>query len=218
MVFLAGALEAAGLETLLVAPDHIVWRDDRPAIEGDSCTGRIDYLVRFFPLEWMPNLDRRTSWQHFVASAAPASNPGRAMLCQTKRLPLVWGAMDNPMSTWKSALPETRCPKTVAWSDDTGWILKPAFGRVGEGVGLRDHLGVKEWTAIARRARRNPEHWVAQRRFDAVPMCNGLYPCLGVYTIDGEATGIYGRAARRPLIDHRAIDVAVLLDAGQTLQ
>jgi hypothetical protein len=36
--------------------------------------------------------------------------------------------------------------------------------------------------------------------------------CLGVYTIDGRAAGIYGRMAPRPLIDDRAEDVAVLVE------
>ena len=37
-----------------------------------------------------------------------------------------------------------------------------------------------------------------------------VYPCLGVYTIGGRVAGAYGRLARRPLIDARAEDAAVL--------
>jgi hypothetical protein len=37
-----------------------------------------------------------------------------------------------------------------------------------------------------------------------------MYPCLGVYTIDGRAAGIYGRLSARPLVDYAAVDVAVL--------
>ena len=39
-----------------------------------------------------------------------------------------------------------------------------------------------------------------------------MFPCLGVYTIDGRACGIYGRLSPRPVITYEAIDIAVLID------
>ena len=59
----------------------------------------------------------------------------------------------------------------------------------------------------------HPGQWVAQRKFDAVPMeCDAgeMFPCVGVYTVDGRAAGAYGRVAPRPLIDWRAQDTAVM--------
>jgi hypothetical protein len=41
-----------------------------------------------------------------------------------------------------------------------------------------------------------------------------MYPCLGVFTIDGRVAGAYGRVARTPLINHLAQDAAVLIDAA----
>lgn len=212
MIFVARALEREGLTPVLVGPDAVSWRDGEPSIVSGAGLGRIDHMVRFFPVEWMPNLDARTGWQHYLASDAPASNPGRAVLCQTKRFPLVWRELDTKVPTWERVLPESRCPRTVDWLGDAGWVLKPAFGRVGDGIGLRECIGPKEWAAIVKSARRNPDEWVAQRRFDAVPTASGLFPCLGVYTIDGKASGVYGRAAPRRLVDHRAMDIAVLVE------
>ena len=37
------------------------------------------------------------------------------------------------------------------------------------------------------------------------------YVCLGVYSVDGRAAGIYGRMSTTPVIDHQAQDVAVLV-------
>lgn len=55
-------------------------------------------------------------------------------------------------------------------------------------------------------------HWVAQRRFEALPTPRGaMYPCRGVYTINGKAAGLFGRLAPRPLIDFAATQVAVLM-------
>jgi hypothetical protein len=39
-----------------------------------------------------------------------------------------------------------------------------------------------------------------------------MYPCLGVYTIDGRASGMFGRLASRALIDFAATEAAVLVD------
>jgi hypothetical protein len=40
-----------------------------------------------------------------------------------------------------------------------------------------------------------------------------MYPCLGVFTVDGRAAGIYGRLSPRPVIDYAAVDAAVLTDS-----
>jgi hypothetical protein len=38
-----------------------------------------------------------------------------------------------------------------------------------------------------------------------------MYPCLGVYTVNGEASGIYGRMSAKPFIDYSSTDVAILV-------
>jgi len=55
---------------------------------------------------------------------------------------------------------------------------------------------------------------VRQRRFETVPIhsqAGPLYPCVGVYTINGRAAGIYARAGTRPVTDYSALDVAILI-------
>lgn len=93
-------------------------------------------------------------------------------------------------------------------------ILKPALGRVGEGIGMPGVTPREELSEIFWAARRNPSEWVAQARFTAVPIAGercALYPCIGVFTVEGKAAGFYGRVAERPLIDQDAQDVAVLI-------
>jgi hypothetical protein len=104
----------------------------------------------------------------------------------------------------------------VSWSRDSAedWVLKPALGRVGDGIGITGATEEKDWKTIRRDMRRRPGSWAAQRRFTALPLRTAegdLFPCIGVYTVDGRTAGVYGRAARRPLIDHRTQDVAVLI-------
>ena len=99
------------------------------------------------------------------------------------------------------------------WRTGDEWILKPALGRVGEGVGVMEALDPKERRAIRRSAWLRPSQWIAQRRFQALPFESPqglIYPCLGVYTVGARVVGAYGRLAPRPLIDSRATDAAVL--------
>ena len=114
---------------------------------------------------------------------------------------------------WRALLPETRRLRDAPWLTSSDWVLKPALGRVGEGIGLKGVVDSKELRRLERAARWWPGAWVAQRRFDTLPVEVGgthVFPCLGVYTLDGRVIGAYGRVASRPLIDSRAVDAAVL--------
>ncbi len=214
MIHLARSLEARGRRTCLLDPTQLSWRDGLASAATDWFAGPIDFILRFFPAEWLPNTPGDCWRPIFRGSRTPISNPGAALLVQSKRFPLVWGELAADLSTWRALLPETCSPRAARWRDDPGWVLKPALGRVGEEVGLRGVVGEREWRSIARGARWWPADWVAQRRFEAVALERDgepLYPCIGVFVIDGRAAGAYGRVARRPLIDARACDVPVLL-------
>ena len=219
MVFLARELEARGRRALLAAPDHLRWHDGRAHLESDWFRGEVDAVFRFFPAEWLPNLPRSCGWKHFFRGGrTPVCNPATALLTQSKRFPLVWDRLETRLPTWRSLLPETRDPRETGWKRDGGWLLKPCLGRVGDGIGMAGVTPEKEWKQIRKELRFGARWWAAQRKFEAVPLAvNGesFYPCVGVYTIDGRAAGAYGRAARRPIIDHLAQDVAVLVEPWQ---
>jgi glutathionylspermidine synthase len=216
MRYLARRLAERGAETVLVSPAHLRWPDGRAHLAADWARGPIDALVRFFPAEWLPNLPRFTDWQRFFGGGrTPASNPAAALLTQSKRFPLVWDALRTPLPTWRRLLPETRDPREVPWRSGDEWVVKPALGRVGEGVGMPGATGAKEWRQIGRDIFWHAPHWAAQRRFEATPVATAdgaRFPCIGVYTVDERAAGAYGRLAARPIIDSRSQDVAVLLE------
>ena len=214
MASLSRRLKAAGLTAHLASPAHLRFHRRRASLDAAWWQGSLDFIVRFFPAEWLSGLPRATGWMHlFGSTETPLSNPGTAILVQSKRWPLVWDRLDTRLTAWRALLPETRDPRDAPWRHSPGWVLKPALGRVGEGVGLDGCVGARDLRAIRRSARWRPGHWIAQRRFETVPVEIGgrtLYPCLGVYTIDGRAAGAYGRLAACPLIDGRAEDAAVL--------
>jgi glutathionylspermidine synthase len=212
MVFLARRLAAAGLSTELLAPDSLRWREGRAELRD----GRVlDAVFRFFPAEWLPNLGLFSGWSRYTrASPTPQCNPVAAIVSQSKRFPLACRLLGLRLPTWDALVPETRDPREVPASEADAWVLKPALGRVGEGIGLAGATEARELAKIRREARRHPRQWAAQRRFDAVPWETDegpRFPCLGVYVIDGRAAGVYGRVAARPLIDSQSQDVAVLL-------
>lgn len=216
MDYLARRLRARGARPVLASPAHVRWRDGRAHLEGldDAWRGPADLLLRFFPADWLVDLPD-PAWRHFFAGGrTPMSNPATALLTQTKRAPLLWDALETPLPTWRALLPETRDPRDVPWRESAEWIVKPALGRVGEDVAIRGLITPKDLARVQRECARHPGHWVAQRRFDATPLELGgttVYPCIGVYTVNAQAVGAYGRLAPRALIDARAEDAAVLI-------
>jgi glutathionylspermidine synthase len=216
MIYLARQFEARGLQPRLASPADLHWNRAHASLVTPTGVEPLAAVVRFFPGEWLPNLPRNCGWPRlFAGSQTPLSNPATALVTQSKRFPLVWDRLASPLSVWRQLLPVTRSPREVDWRNDDRWVLKPALGRVGDGVGLRGVTADKSWREISRDAYWHPAHWAAQRRFDALPIATSdgpRYPVLGVFTIGGRAAGIYGRLAARPLIDDKAQDVAVLVE------
>ena len=215
MHYVASRLAERGARTSLVSPAHLRWNDGRARVDAEWARGALDAVVRFFPGEWLPNLPKRCGWSNFFGGGAtPVSNPGSALLTQSKRFPLVWDSLRTSLPAWRAMLPETRDPREID-GDRDGWVLKPALGRVGEDVGIPGVTESTAWKAITRRASWFPRHWIAQRRFAPTPLLvegETFHPCIGVYTVGDRVAGAYGRLARRPLIDWRATDVAVLVE------
>jgi hypothetical protein len=140
-------------------------------------------------------------------------NPGVAVIGESKRFPVVWDELATPLPTWRALLPETCDPRAVDWRREPGWLLKAAFANNGDEVHDRAWARPQAWRRAARAARLAPGRWVAQRRFEPLPVATPggmMYPCLGVYTVDGRAAGVYGRLSPRPVVDFAAVDVAVL--------
>jgi hypothetical protein len=217
MAYLARRLAEAGLRGEPVSPAHLRWREGRAVIEADWQRGPAAAVVRFFPAEWLPNLPAACGWPTLFAGArVPLTNPATALLTQSKRFPLTWPWLRAALPTWKALLPETRDPREAPWETED-WVAKPALGRVGEGVGLRGVTGPLAWEEVRRAVRSAPGEWAVQKRFQATPLAGAgepFYPCFGVFTVAGRPAGVYGRVARRPLIDGHAQDAAVLLDGA----
>lgn len=214
MEYLARGLQRRGMRAVVAGPAHLKWESGFARIMSSFGSVKPGLLVRFFPAEWLPNLRPRSAWgAWFCGGKTLMSNPGSAILIQSKRFPLTWKDLKTPLPTWQTLLPETRCPAEVTIDSDD-WVLKPVFGRVGEDIAISGVTEQRAYKAIIKDAKRHPANWAAQRRFATVPIetHEGMrYGCLGLFTLDGHTIGAYGRIAAKPLIDHDAQDIAVLV-------
>jgi glutathionylspermidine synthase len=219
MCCLADGLKNAGFETALAAPDHLRWTGGGNVeciAEGQQ--GAVAGIVRFFPAEWMPLLPRNSGWQGYYEDSVPSSNHPSALLVQSKRLPLIWDRLSADTTRWRELLPETRSPDWTGIKRSGEWVYKPAFGRVGDGITIREAMSRKERHLIEAAAIMSPKRWVMQRRFNSRPLAaadgTSRHVCIGGFVVDGRFAGFYGRMSIRPRIDQYACDVPVLV--GQT--
>jgi hypothetical protein len=212
MDVLAKTFAEAGLATALCGPGNLRWRADHiPELDHAGGRRAVAGLFRFYPCTWIAKLARRerAGW---LGCPLPCANPLRALRAQDKRAPLRWRRLGLAMPAWNAVVPEHRCP-SQAVADPDGWVLKPAWGWEGTGVSLAD--GDPAHRRRLARARWWPWPWVLQRRFASLPLASPWGPrhvTVGVFTVDGRAAGVFGRAAAKALIDHRAMHAAVLVE------
>ena len=213
MVHLGKEMKRQGLNPCLVSPAQIRWTRGQASLETNFARGNPALIVRLLPAEWLPSVCPDEMWgPWFRESETLLSNPGCALALQSKRFPLVWERLATDLKTWRQLLPASRCPSEIDESPE--YVLKPALGRVGEDVGIRGVTDEEAYRGILRSAGAHPARWVAQRRFETVPVPTEdgpVYPCIGVFTVNGRMAGLYGRAAFSPLVDENALDVAVLV-------
>jgi glutathionylspermidine synthase len=218
MMHLAKELRQAGLRPALAGPENIEWRDGVACLGGESCVIEPSAVIRFFPVEWLPHLRAETRWAGwFSSSRTVLCNPGSAILLQSKRFPLVWNDLNTKLDTWRRLLPKTVRPEQIRENATEDLVIKPAFGRVGESVGMKNVTSESEFKRLRQEVKKRPAEWVAQERFNTLPVRTddgNVYPCVGVFTVNGIFSGIYGRASKTPLVNQDAQDVAVLVREG----
>jgi len=86
MELLGRRLREFGLDPQPVAPDHLAWKGEQVRLDTAWSRAEVGAILRFFPAEWLPQLPRTSSWRHYFAeTVVPQSNPGAALLTQSKR-------------------------------------------------------------------------------------------------------------------------------------
>lgn len=211
---LADLLEAGGAETILASPAHL-----RHGPEGTTVLGeRVDGAYRFFPAEWFPSLPNVDAWRDAIASGFRVVNPLACAWTQSKASFAHPAIADDARA--RGFLPRTqvltRALVPAALDDRERYVLKPAFGRMGEGVVLGGERTADEWRKALSGALQRPMPYVLQERFHPLPLelAPGVTatPCIGAYVVEGRFAGYYGRIARGSVVRHDASNVLALVE------
>ena len=216
MQFLGDRLKEKGFEVIYGAADHVKFENGKAYSTLDGNEGELDMVYRYTPLEWMIEM-RRKYYKDYYGSMVPTCNHPIAMYAQTKRFPLVWDELEKngiSMATWRELLPETLEVKDAKGKE--GYIYKPACGRVGDGISIKEACVDDEYKKILKDVKWHPKKYLAQKKFIAKPLetedGERFHVCLGCYTVDGKHAGYYARISKSLRIDSNAADTPVLIE------
>ena len=218
MQFLGDRLGEKGYQVLYGAADHIRFKDNVAYSILDGNEGKLDGIFRFTPLEWLTDIKPKR-WQGYFDTITASCNHPIAMYAQTKRFPLIWDALEKQgvsLTTWRELLPDTLEVKDAKGKE--GFIYKPACGRVGEKISIKEACRGDEYKKILADVKKHPKKYLAQKKFHSLPLLgqNGeeFHVCLGSYTVEGAHAGYYARISTTPRIDSNAADIPVLIEEG----
>lgn len=205
-------LSRRGTQSVLVTtPAALDWSSG--ACRTRSSGVDISLIVRFYQIEWLARLSRSTRWRDLLLSdSAAIVNPTIAVISESKRFPLAFSRVEQ---NWQTFVPESRDPRLVDSSDWDNWVLKAAYSNTGDSIHFCSEIPEPTRRHVIRTAQSNPLGWVAQRRFDTIPLDSErgpLYPCIGVFVVNGQAAGAYARLSASRTIDGAAIEAPVLID------
>lgn len=219
MQFLGDKVKGMGFYPIYAAADHLRFKNNRAISILDGNRGGIDAIFRFTPLEWLIHIKPKY-WQGYFDTTTPSCNHPIAIFAQTKRFPLVWDALEKcgvQLPTWRLLLPHTLEVKDAI--NQSGYIYKPAHGRVGEGVAIQEACSADEYRAILGDVKKHPKKYLAQKQFSSKPLFSEanvpFHVCLGVYSVEGKAAGYYARISKTPRIDSNAADIPVLIEGRE---
>ena len=205
-----------GFTSLYGASDHIEFKDNYAYSILDGYKTKLDGIVRFTPIEWLKDMKIK-GWGGYFNTLTPSSNHPIAIYAQTKKFPFIWDDLEKlgiNLPTWKKLLPQTTSIKNIP--SNTEVIYKPAWGRVGEKISLKDGCSEYEYKKIIQDVHKHPNNYVAQAKFTSIPLLgpdkNNYHLCLGSFAVNGQPAGFYARISKKVRIDSTAIDIPVLIE------
>ena len=216
MQYLGDRLAQEGYTVLQGAADHVNFKDHKAISVLDGNEGELQGIVRFTPLEWLTDIKPKR-WAGYFDTETTSCNHPVAIFAQTKRFPLIWDALEKrglSLATWRELLPETVEVKDAKGKE--GFIYKPACGRVGEQISIKEACKGDEYKNILKAVKRSPKEFLAQKRFYSAPLIGEggeeYHVCLGSYSVDGKQAGYYARISKEQRIDSYAADIPVLVE------
>ncbi len=223
IALIADWLRDDSLEAVTGSPANLVFDGEQASI----FTQPIDALFRYYPGDWIGELPNLDAWEKAARSLLMVNNM-TALAAQSKRF---YAAADHhglslsesSRATLERWLPQSRylepSLKSQLLAERAQWVIKSAFGRMGDSVKLGIAHSPQAWEKAVDQALAHPEPHAIQARFDAAPMwfSTGMgYATIGVFLIDGHFGGYYSRVSPYPLINYDACHVATLVETAGT--
>lgn len=216
MQYIGDKMESLGFKSIYGAADHLDFKDLKAYSVLTGNEGEIDCIFRFTPLEWLKDIKPRT-WGGYFNTVTPSCNHPIAIFAQTKRFPLIWDELEKnniKLDTWRKLLPDTIEVDQAKGKD--GYIFKPACGRVGEKISIKEACMDDEYELILKDIKKHKKEYLAQKKFISKPIISPegkeYHVCLGSYTVDGKHAGFYARISNLPRIDSNAQDIPVIIE------
>jgi hypothetical protein len=208
-----------GIRAILCNPENLVWNGRDLRAFGE----KIDVVYRFFPAEWLKEVDNFDA----LLSAAKSGkldmiNGFTSLIAQAKKTMALWHERSELFTPEERELIRAHIPKTETFRveefdrycrERDRLVVKRQFGRIGEEVLMGSHCEDEEWASWLEWPASEPEQWIVQERFDNLPIeVDGetIYGCFGPYVVDGKFAGLYNRFARDGFIAFNALVGAVV--------
>ena len=208
-----------GLRSILCNPENLVWNGRDLRAFGE----RIDIVYRFFPVEWMSEVDNLDALLSASRSGGlPMINGFSSLIGQSKKTMALWHGRLDLFDAEERDLILRHVPRSEEFRvadldryrrDRERLVVKRQFGRIGEEVLMGIHCDDEEWADWLAWPASEPEEWIVQERFDNLPVdVDGetVYGCFGPYVVDGRYAGLYNRFARDGFIAFNALVGAVV--------
>jgi hypothetical protein len=100
------------------------------------------------------------------------------------------------------------------------YIFKPAYGRVGEKISIKEACRGDEFKKIIKDVKRHPGKYIAQKKFNSMPLVTEegeeFHVCIGSFSVDDDHAGFYARISNLPRIDSHAADIPVLVEQDES--
>jgi glutathionylspermidine synthase len=225
-------LQRRGVRALLVPPTAPRLRDGELVVRGEA----LGVLYRYFPAEYMEGQANLDDVIAAVGSGAVRTITSFSHIYAQSKLAFAraWareGSIESLLDRGARAslgayVPESYDALAVARdslvTDRASWVLKRAFGRVGDQVYVGSLCADAEWAAVVDEVLElcrgsEPQSWIAQRfvRQQTIPTPWGdRFVTLGAYVLDGRFAGYFARITPESHVSHDALCVPVFTEAA----
>ncbi len=214
-------LSEHGHRTVLGSPANLIMDGGRAAIFDQP----VQALFRYFPGEAIPELDNAGDWEG-ASRTLPMMNSLSATVAQSKRFYAAPNEHDLALPTEARDTIAAHVPTTLylrpsrrdqLMTERERWVLKGAFGRMGDAICMGAALTPEDWERVIDAALAEADQIAVQEWFDTAPhwFSHGLgYPTVGAFLVDGRFAGYYSRVSKNPVIDYESRYVPTLVEVS----